>query len=242
MKKTVSPQNLSLLCACSGVVCFILRLWLLTGSVDEKGLLVTSHPGNILCWVLTGVITVLLILSLWGQKGRCIFPPQKWNALGMLLRALAFAILALWGFGNEPLLCRLTAIAAIPSALCALFVAYNRTQGRRTHVLLSLPAVVCLVLLLLSRYQVWSAEPELQRYLFPLVSLVCIMMASYQHIAAQLGMGSSFIYLLFGCGGIYFCLGAAAGPDRPLFFLLMGMWLLMDIATMTLRPSRQAQG
>lgn len=242
MKKLFPPPTLSLVCAVLGVMTMVLRMWLIRTGFDGQGLLNTAHPANIVSWILTGIVVVLVFATVLGQKGRCLFPPQGLNAVGILFAALGFLSIALRCLKRRESYLELAAgIFAAVAVLCALLMAVNRLRRRRTHVLLSLPFILCFALLILSRYTAWSAEPDPQKYVWPLVGLVCVMIATYQFLAAQLGTGSSFNYLLFGSCGIFFCFGAAAGPENTFFYLTMAIWLLLDIRTLVIKlPKKPA--
>ena len=96
-----------------------------------------------------------------------------------------------------------------------------------------IPALLCYLLCLLALYRGWSSEPEVQRYAFSLLALVCLMFATYARSAVILGVGKCGLFLGAGFLGVYFAFGAAADPVFTGVFLAMGLWLLLQLDTVT---------
>ena len=94
-----------------------------------------------------------------------------------------------------------------------------------------IPALLFYLLCLLALYRGWSSEPEVQRYAFSLLALVCLMFATYFRSATALGMEKCPLFL--GCGflGVYFSFAAAADPGFTGMFLVMGVWMLWQLDT-----------
>ena len=56
MKKLTNPIFVSCISAGLGVLCLGVRLWMMNTGIDSKDLLVAGQPGDILSWVLTGLL------------------------------------------------------------------------------------------------------------------------------------------------------------------------------------------
>lgn len=228
MKKLSNPAALGILCAAGGLLCLAARLWLVTAGVDQKGLLIPGHPGDILSWIVTAAVAAVIVLSLWGQKPKCRFIPSMRSCAGTLAMAVGFAMAAGALLMGGTVLSLAAGIFGAVSALCGVYTAFCQYKGRRPSLLVRCPAIVFLMLLLVCRYQLWSAESQLQRYGFQLFALVCLTLTAYQRAALQSDTGSAVLYLAASRGAVFFCLAAAAGSDYGMFYLLMAIATLLD--------------
>ena len=236
MKKLSEPRNLALLCATAGLLTLVLRLWMFATGSDDRGLLVPSHIGSILSWVVTVAAVVAIAAALFFQRRTYAFRPSRLNAMGIGLGGAGLAVTAIYMFAaGAATLNTLAGILSLAAALCALLIAWARLMRMRPHVLLHLPLLLFLLLFLLNRYRVWSAESELQRYFFSLSALVFVLLSAYQRAASEVGLGQRKAGLFFSCVGIYFCLAAVADPGFPLLYAGLGLWLLLDIYTLAAR-------
>lgn len=227
MKKTILIPGLALACALAGTVAWMLRSWLLTAGVDEKGLLTAGHPGAILSGILTAAVAVLVAAALWYRRGGL---RSSGSPLSAALRALALGLggVLLW---KQGLLGKLAAISGTGAALLTLIAIPAGRKEKKLALPADFAVLLFFMLCLLSRYQSWSAEPESQRYVFSLLALVCMMLAVYQRSAMELEMAGGSFYWGTGCLGIYFAFAAAADPGFTAFFLLLGVWMLTELCT-----------
>ena len=242
MKKLSEPRNLALLCATAGIVTLLLRLWMFGTGTDKKGLLVPSHIGSVLSWVVTAATVVAIAVALLLQRRTYAFRPSRLNALGIGMCGLGLIVTAISVFADgKAVLNILAGSLALVAALCAILIAWARLMRMRPHVLLHLPLLLFLLMFLLNRYRVWSAESELQRYFFTLSALVFVLLSAYQRAASEVGLGQRKAGLFFSCAGIYFCLAAVADPGMPLLFAGLGVWLLLDIYTLAARKIQNGE-
>lgn len=225
MKKSIWIPGAALTCALAGIIAWMLRWRLLSTGVDEKGLLTAGHPLALVSWILTACIIVLVVVCFWKRPGPISVPGSP---LGSLLRALAMGIGFL--FWQQNVLGKAATIAAAVTAVISLFSLAD-SKKKLPPVAADIPMLLFFLLCLLSRYQIWSAEPELQRYAFSLLALVCLMMATYQHSAIALGLAKGPFFLAFGCLGVYFAFAAGADPGFTALFLALGVWMLAELGT-----------
>ena len=73
----------------------------------------------------------------------------------------------------------------------------------------------------------------MKKRLISLLALVCLMFATYARSAVALGIGKSLLFLGSGFLGVFFAFGAAADPGFAGMFLLLGLWLLLQLDTVT---------
>ena len=145
-------------------------------------------------------------------------------ALAMILAAVLF-----W---DETILGRAVAVAA---AVTAILSVWSLLGGKKplAHAMADIPTVLFFILCLLCSYRTWSAEPEIQRYCYRLLALVCLMMAAYQRSAVWLGMGKGSLFLGTGILGVYFAFAAGADPGFTVLFLTLGVWMFAQLGAVT---------
>ena len=214
MKKLTNPIRITCGSACFALACLFARFWLFSSGEDPKSLLLATHPGNILTWILTGLVGALLVFCLLQKPAKLQFKANAISGVGSALCAVAMALIS-WQVltANSSVLSLVTGIMAGIAAVCCVAQTALRFLHKRPPLLIQLPMLLTLILFFLHNFQLWGAEPEIQRYFFSLISHAGLMLACYYRIAAACKMGSPTAYLVFSCAGI-FC-GLAAIPDQP---------------------------
>ena len=235
MKKTVWIPPLALFAGLAGMAAWLLRWRLLSTGEDHRGLLEAGHPLGILTWVLTAVVVLLVAGALWKhRRARFVLRPAPLTELARI-PAMLMAAAALWGgsgMGRTVVLGKVAAIAAVLTAAAAL-VRCRLRKKQISPAVADIPALLFYMLCLFVRYPDWSGEPEVQRYAFSLLALVCLMFATYARSAVVLGVGKCGLFRGAGFLGVYFAFGAAADPVFTGVFLAMGLWLLLQLDTVT---------
>lgn len=229
VKKSIWIQGLALTGVLAGIANWLLRWRLLAAGADEKGLLLPGQPLAIISWILTACVVALVAVCLWKHRNVKISVGR--SPLCEALRLLAM-VLAAYLFRGQSLLGKAAAVAALAAAAATL---WTLLQGKKQPhpAVADIPTVLFFLLSLLCCYQVWSAEPEMQRYFYPLLSLVCLMIATYSRSALACGVGKTAAFLGTGLLGVYFGFSAGADPGYPVLFPLMGLWLFTQLGMVT---------
>ncbi len=229
MKKTIWIPGLALTALFAGVAAWLLRWRLLATCVDEKGLLVAGSPLATVSWILTAGVVLLVAVCVW--KHRQIKLVVRSSPASQVARLLAMVIGAMV-FWNAAFPGKAATLAAVAAAVIA---AWELLGGKNkvNPVIADIPAVLFFLLALLSCYQVWSAEPETQRYVYSLLAMVCMMMATYQRSAVLLGLGKGSIFLGAGYLGVYFAVAAGADPGFKMMFPVLGLWMFAQLGAVT---------
>lgn len=196
--------------------------------IDEKGLLIRNHPGMLLSWLLLAVVICVLCFSL---KKRQVyhFSPTALSSVSMVFFAIGYGFTA-WQLlsGRAQLLSTITGILAAFSALCTLLLAIALGRKLRLHPFVYCPAALFLMLFLVCRYQQWSGEPELHRYLFQLLSVVALMFTTYHRAALESDKKGVRPYLLLSRAAIFFCIAAIPGSSYGVLYGCCAVALLLD--------------
>lgn len=229
MKQLTKPSVSAAVFALGGIAAMVLRYWLLKAGVDDRGLLVTGHLGYILSYILCLALPIALFFVLGKQKRGLHFAPMPLASVGFFVQAVGFGIAAWTLLSYTTLAMRtVTGIFGIVAALCAIVSGIYAIRGYRTHPLFFCPGALFFACFLFCRYQQWSAEPELQRYVFQLAAAVLSMFALYQRSALGVNMGSSRQYLVWSRSAILLCLAAIPGSQLPLLWLCTAMSFVLD--------------
>ena len=245
MKKPVKADLLKYLIPGAGGLGLVLRILLYATGIDGRSLLVRGHWASAALCVLTLVVLAATFLATRPLGGsvdhRTAYPVSAAAAIG------AFA--AMIGIGNTTVTefaefsSRLHLIMWLLGLLSTVFmgcIGFCRLTGRKPSFLLS--AVICLyfALRMISRYQRWSADPQLQDYCFYLMAYVALMLTAYQHAAFDADMGNHRALWFCSLMAVYLCcVSLQESPDTCLL-LGCGIWAFSNLTKMTVCPRRRA--
>lgn len=247
MNIPVKHKHLPWLILAAGILGALLRLWLYAAGTDDRGLLTGGHIAHWLLWLLTAGVAAVLILGVMDlkQAGKYSFnfPASLTGAVGAAAAAaglLVFSLMELFSPGDS--LTRLDAFLGLLCAAALAFLGFCRRKGLHPSVLFH--GMICLYMMLhlVGRYRLWSSEPQIQDYFFPLMSTVCIMLSSFYGAAFAANAGSRRPHTLFHLAGVYFCLVSLPRCDAPLFYLAMGVWLFTDLCSLIPMPRPHRNG
>lgn len=244
MKNLFKPRYIPLLALGGGVLGFMLRLWLFATGIDEKGLILTGHPANSLLFLLTAAVLLGLYLCLRPLTGtptyKRLFKHSRISAAGCWVGAFGIlvtesrAILQPQSAPNLPLF-----LLGIVAAVCLGMLGLCRLRGARPRVLIPGCITVYLMFHLVSQYRGWSAEPQLQVYVFPLLASICLMLRAYHRATLDARSGSRRWYVFFNYSALFFsCLALCS--DQWSFYLAMAVWTATSFCS--LKPVRTGSG
>lgn len=228
MKPLSKLPVLTALCAGLGLICLCVQQWNLTSGVDSKGLLAVGHPGKLLSWLLLAAAVCIVCLAL---KERQVyhFSPTPLSSVSMIFFAAGYAYAA-WKLltYRDQTLSVLAGIVAAVSALCTLLLAFALYRKLRLHPFVYCPPVLFFMLFLICRYQQWSSEPEVLRYLFQMLSVVGLMFTAYHRAALEADKKGILSYLLLSRGTIFCCIAAIPGSLYGILYGCSAVALLLD--------------
>lgn len=249
MKLSLSrTQSLPLLTAACGAVGRILRLLHNLTGTDGKGLLLPWHPAWIGVCAVTLAAAVIVFLGVQSIRGvnayQVCFPASVPAAIGCVLGAVSTVITCVTHFragaisspsAMTPLLFYIQGAVMALAAVSFLLIALCRYRGSQPTFLYH--AVICLyfALQMLTLYQVWSFDPQLQRYCFQLFACIALTMTAYQLACFDMGKGSHRKLWAWGLAAVYLCCLSA---DSGFFFIAGGIWALTNLSTPRRRQRR----
>lgn len=243
MKLSVKPENLKYLILGAGGLGLALRVVLYSTGIDEKGLLISGHWAGTALWLLTALAAAALILLTGPIQGperyQDAHPVSFTAGLGCFALSAGILITTLSEMsassGNISLIVRLLGFASIAAAS---FIGFCRIVGAIPHSLCH--ATVCLyfALRMVSQYQNWSSDPQLQDYIFYLSAYVALMLTGYHHAAFDAQMGSHRALWALSLGAVYLCCLSLKGTADTALLLAAAVWAFTNLTALTGRPRR----
>ena len=237
MKINLKYNQLPLISLLCGIVGALLRLWHYATGIDESGLLAPIHFAGILLSLLC-VATIGIIVWFcrdFPGKGKYSsqFPASTWGGIGAFVAGAGLLFTSMLELvRKEALFSTLTGVFGIVAAVALLFTGLCRLQGLRPH--WGFHSAVCLyfVIRLISRYQVWSSDPQLYDYCFQLLATVCAMLFSYHRAALDTKAARRRRLVILGLlGGFFSCLSVTAS-DAPLLYAGLAVWMLTNVGAL----------
>ncbi len=232
MKNPFRPKYIPWFALAAGLIGSLLRLWLFSAGIDEKGLLQTAHPANILVYILTGLVFAGIFLCLRPMPKkvsyRGTFPPSILSAVGCWIAAAGIGVTVLTELAQAAdtvaLICAILGAAAV---LGLTVVGLRRKQGIRPNSVCHAFTTLYLVLHLVCQYRHWSSETQLSVLFFRLLASVFLMLSTYHMAALDANIGNPKLYLFFRYGALFAC--CVAIPEQSaLFFASMALWIALE--------------
>ena len=199
------------------------QFWFATVKPDAAGLLPEQHPATMITIILTVITAILAILTTpyiqLPHHGAVL------RAVGGYAAAVFMLISAIFQLMQGDIL---SGILALLAALGSVYVGICRMRKARVHYTAYALFAVCFMFYLISRYRVWSAEPETVRYLFQLLALVCAMLVFYQKAALRARTGKFATYHFWHSMTLMLCLTAVPTAGNPSLYLAAAIWMTLD--------------
>jgi len=231
MKQLSKPPVLSTICCIAGMLCLFFRQWLLGSALDADGLLIIWHPINILIWVLTALVGIVLLVLFftWDKQLVYQFPFTPLSGTATLFMAVGYAVAAYpLLFDPTYYLDMVTGIFALLAILCTLLIALGQFLKLRMHPLLYCPGVLFFMLYLLASYPLWSGEPQPQFFFFQMMACVFLLLSVFTRAEMAAGRIAGRNYTIFSRAAIFLCIAAIPHSDRALLYAIFAVGLLLD--------------
>ena len=245
MNKIFKPAILPLFTLIAGAVGFGLRLWLFL-SVDEKGLLAAGHPAGILVMILTAIVMAVLALCVRTlipmSKYQKLFPAWIWAGIGCAVAAAGILYVDIRDLFAQPdAITIATLVLGVIASAALLILGYCRWKGKRPSFWLQAAVTVYFMLHLVSQYRLWSSEPQVLVYLFPLLASVFLMLTTYQGAVLDAEKkGSRRGYVFANQAALFFCLLSLQSSSWP-FYLAMAVWLATGLCSLKPKTTHSAE-
>ena len=213
---------------------WFLRRELYAAALDSKGLLLSGHPLETALWavVLGGGLALVLAASqlkgsdLYGDNFTPSIPAFCGNAL-MCATVLAMVLYQVLPMSEKVnLVWKALGFLTAPGLL---WVAICRSMGKKPFFGVHGGLCVFLLLYLISRYQGWSGNPQMQDYVFELLASVALILFSYYCTAFEADSGSRRMQLATGLLAVLLCGAAIPCSEFPNLYICGLIWAATDL-------------
>lgn len=232
MKWKKSSTQLLLATGLLGILALVLRWLLYAKGVDARGLLLRRHPLELGVWA---VSACALAVILWATRKQ---QPSRETAFGRNLPGafgcaaagagiLVTVLTAAPGMGNY--LETAWRILGFVSPVCLLLAAFFQVLGKRPFFLLHVAVCLFFMLHIVTRYQLWSGNPQLQDYLFSLLGAMALLLFGFYTAAREADCGNAGMHLGMGLAAVYLCFAELARSACPGLYLGGLLWVLTEL-------------
>lgn len=244
MKLNMKPDILKLTILGAGTLGASLRTLLYAYGIDGRGLLVPNHWSLIALWFLSAAAAVILLFFGLRLTGSTVYkhcyPASLGATVGCLAAAAGIVYTILPEFGDfSSVLDILVWVLGCGAALAFVVIGICRFMRAKPYFLLHAVICVYLALRLVTKYRLWSADPQVLDYCFYLTAYVALMLTAYHHAAFDAAMGNHRLLWIFSLAGVYLsCVSLVTKQDAA----LLGGCALWAFTNLTdLRPRKRRQ-
>ncbi len=237
MKKLFNPIHLPLWTLLTGGVGLLLRVWLMTSGIDQKGFIIPGHLSGILLFLLViSAMVALVFLTkdlMEASKYEFNFPVSEVSCYGAFVAAAGIGISSFVDiFVAIDTLEVIAAVAGIAAAGLLVLTGIFRRKGTPPSLLTHIGICVYLMLRLVCYYRHWNADPQILDYCFQLVATACLMLTTYQRATFDAREGKRRPYAFLSLTTIFFSCISLVGWSNILFFLSVIVWQITDLCSL----------
>ena len=230
MKKTIGTGSVFTL----GLAALVLRWQLYRTAVDEKGLLVRMHPLGLVLMALTAAVLLMIYVTVRKQEEAAVFTDRSPRSIpaalghGVMAGMILTTVLA-GGPQTSGYLATVWECLGRAAFPCLVLAGTDRRRGRKSFFLLHVVPCLFFMVHIVSHYQSWSGDPQMQDYVFALLGAMALMFFGFYTAAMEAGCGSRRMLLGMGLAAIYLCLAEMAHSANPLLYLAGMIWVMTDL-------------
>lgn len=239
----------------AGLASMGLHRYMMRTCIDEKGLLIPGNLPGMLLWAVGIAFVLFLFLALRtiGGDGSyadnfppCVLSGSLMVLAGGLLSCL-YPLLELVGNASLPAATGLPLLIQQGSAVAMRFLPRTaavsmailgllRIYGKKPWPVLS--GIICLfyMLMLVSNYRLWSADPRLHLYAYPLLAHVLLMLSAFHRTCCDAGIIQRRKLLATGLCAAACSMAALSTDFLPGFFLSSGLWAAGSMCNVAVLP------
>ena len=221
-----------------------LRKALYMTAVDAKNLLIAGHPLEIALWAVVLCGAGLIVAAVRKLDGSNVyeenFGPGIPGGIAYFLMAYVVGKLVLLNdFAGTDRIAGMLRVLGAVTAPGLVWGGVSRIRGKKPFFLIHGALSVFLLLYLISWYQLWSGNPQLQDYVFDLLAAAALLLFSYHCAAFEAEMGKRRMQLAAGLLAVLLCGGALAGSVNPGLYAAGLVWALTDLCSLTPPPEKE---
>ena len=244
MKLTLKASHLKYLILGAGGLGLALRLALYATGIDGRNLLVAGHWASVALVALTIASAAAIFLFTRTLNGptdhETAYPVSFQGAIGAFAAMLGIAVTSVSEFSEfSSSLHLIVWVLGVCSAISFGCIGVLRLTGGKSHPLLHALPCIYFALRMVSRYQLWSSDPQLQDYSYYLLAYVALMLTAYHHAAFDADMGAHRSVWRMGLASVYLCTLSLSSNMDTLLLLGCCAWAFTNLTNLTSSTCRQ---
>ena len=231
LKTTLLP----LFTAAFGTLGILFRFWNNTAGTDGDGLIISGHPSTFAMTTLMVLMAALLVfVALFMDKKPTGFQKSKIAPVGSYIAAMGLLVTAFIDLNSLSLQ---TGPAQFSGLLNVLFcfasvgmmipIGLGRKYGKSVNVWFYAVIMIFFIFHLLYQYRLWTRQPQVTAFMFPLLASICLMLAVYYRACKDLGQPAQWQYMVLSQAAIFLSMMAISAGDW-MFYGPMAFWMLTD--------------
>ena len=245
MKIKLKSTQLPILVLGISGVCFALRWLLYRVAVDEKNLLLSGHPLEVVLWLLTAAVAAVTVVAAWKLDGSNRyadnFRPSVEAAAGAFLMAVGIGItLLMMGKAGSKLEWVRTGVGCL-AAVSLVPAGISRFQGKRPFFVFHCLVCVFFGIYMFCSYRGWCGNPQLQDDVYELFAGVTLALFSYYQAAFDVGSGRRRMQLAMGLLAVFSCITALAHTEHWVLYLTATIWVATNLCSLTPVPRQKRE-
>lgn len=244
MKNSRKGFGLPLFALLSGTIAMLLRRQLYLTALDEKGLLLPNTLPELLVLALTGTVLVVLVLALRKDRGSTSYQDNySASFLSALGHTAGAAGIFLTTYNQTPMtggyIGSAWQILGLIAPVCLLLAGIIRLLGKKPFFLLHVVPCLFYLLHVINRYQLWSSDPQMQNYLFALLSTMALALFAHYTAAFEADCCNRRMTLGTGLAAVYLCLAELAWSSSSALYWGGMLWALTSICKVNCSPAKE---
>ena len=192
----------------AGILGLLLRIWLFSAT-DARDLLPDGHFAGILLHILSAIVLLILFLStrtLAPRRVRREFIRLS-STYSYLLGGLGLALNAAFKLSISSVkLAWLATATSLIGTFVMVGMAFLCFSRKRIPYMFSAFITIVIALETIAQCQVWGAEPQIQKYFFPLLASIFLILSAYHKTLHAAGQPVAKQLVFFSQGALYFCI------------------------------------
>lgn len=220
-----------------GLAALMLRRQLYLTAMDEKGLLLRNHPLSLGLLALT--VATFLLIAWKVRKPELMEESGFVSALGHGVMALGILATVRHGVPEVGYLGILWRWLGLASPLCLLAAGAAAAVRKQPFFLLHMVPSLFFVVHIVCYYQTWSGDPQMQNYLFALLSTMALALFAFYTAAAEADCGNDRLRTAMGQAAVYLCLAELANSGNPVLYLAGFVWARAEMYRFRVTPGEE---
>ena len=231
MIKNSGSRKLAVMVLLFGIAALSMRKALYATAVDVKGLLLRGQPLGIALVALTLGALIWIVLAVWQQEN--VVNCESGRLLPAVGELAAGAGIFLTVRTGNMIVGGSLADAwywlGLAASVCLLLAALAWLFGKKPFFLLHVVVCLFFAVHIVTRYQLWSANPQLQDYVFALLGAMALLFFGFYTAAREADCGNERMRTGMGLSAIYLCLAELARSACPALYLGGTVWVLTQL-------------